>query len=222
MNYIIKTRENFYENINKTFQYTYLLLSITILFSALTAIISIKNNFQGINIFLYFIAIITLLFLLNASKNNTFFGIILTFIFTGFLGYMTGPVINAHLSMKNGKEAIVLSLIFSGTIFLILSLYSVISKKNFNLLENFLFTASIIIFLCIIINIFIKIKILSLTIFGLIAISSTFFILFELSRIINGGENNYILATISLYIQIYNLFMSLINIVLYFINMKDD
>lgn len=210
-NHIVKARENINININNVLKNTYILLSLTMFFSALAVVFSIKVNAHNLNIFIMLAVSFGLLFLINIYKNS-YLGIIFVFAFTGFLGYTMGPILNYYLSLRNGKELILFSLLSTGMIFSILSLYVLFTKKNFDFLGGFLYIGFFIILACIIVNFFINMPVLHLTLSGFMVIIFSLMILYDTSKIVNGGETNYILATISIYLNIYNLFLGLLSI----------
>ena len=211
MNHIIKTRENINLNINNILKNTYILLSLTVLFSALIVFFSIKLNTRSVNIFVTLIVSIGLLFFINVYKNSSL-GLLGVFSFTGFLGYTSGPIINHYLSLTNGKELILFSLLSTGMMFSVLSLYVLFTKKNFDFLGGFLYIGFFVILACIIFNFFFNTPVIHLTLSGLMIILCSLMILYDTSRLVNGGETNYILATISIYLNIYNMFLSLLAI----------
>lgn len=209
---LIISRENIQLKINKTLKNTYLLLSSTMFFSVFISILSIKHNVEHINLFVFITFYLSLLYLINNFKN-TQWGIFFVFILTGLLGYSAGPMLTDILNIKNGKEIILYSLFLSGFTFLMCSLYVVITKKNFDFLSGFLYIGLIIILICMLASYFIKLTIINLLISGIIIIFSSLMMLYEISKIVNGGEDNYVLVTVSLYLQIYNIFISLLNII---------
>ena len=210
-NYYLKERTDKLENINNVAKNTYLLLSMTILFSALMAFVSIKTNAYKVNLLYYFIISFSLLILINIFKNSII-GLLLVFAFTGFLGYELGPLLKVYLNTKTGENLIIISLSTTGFIFLFLSSYILISKKNLDFLRGFILTGTIAIIILIIISLFIKITLIQAVLSGAIIILSSAIILHTTNEIIQGEEKNYILATISLYIQIYNIFINLLNL----------
>lgn len=197
--------------INKVLINTYLLLSSTIFFSAFMAFISIKFNSKPISFFPMLIVYFGLLFAINYFKKNIL-SLFFVFLLTGFLGYYIGPYINFFLSTKNGAQIIFMSLFLTGSLFFSLSFYSLITKKNFNFLNNFLFIGSIVIISCIFFNLFFHIKLFSVLISGFFIIFSSGIILYEINSIIHNGETDYINVTVSLYLSLYNIFLSLLNI----------
>lgn len=198
-------------NFNKILINTYLLLSSTIFFSAFVSFFTIKYNVKPISFFPMIIIYFGILFCINFFKKS-FFGLFLVFILTGFLGYCASTLINRVLELRNGTELVIFSLFLTGFIFTTLSLYVIFTKKSFRFLNNFLFIGSVVILFCIIFNIFFHFKLMHLVMSGLIVIFSSICILYEISSILDGGEDDYILVTVSLYLSVYNIFLSLLNI----------
>ena len=208
--HIIRSRENVNLEINKVLRNTYMLLSLTIFFSSVIAFLSM-NYGTRISPLYFFLSFFVFSFLINLFKDS-FLGLVFVFLFTGFLGYAIGPVLNIYLSLKNGKELVIFALFSTGSIFSFLSLYVLVTKKNFDFLRGFLFIGVIIVCLSFIFSLFFSMPLMHLLISGFIVILSSGFILYDTSRVVNGGETNYILATVSLYLNIYNLFMSLLHL----------
>jgi modulator of FtsH protease len=195
--------------INKVIQKTFMLLSSTILFGSLTSFLYFI--YPSKNTIIPFIMSFILLIAIDVVKNNTY-RLVMVFLFTGILGYCTGPVINKLLHTSGGEEIIFFSLTLSSLLFLILSCYAMLTKKKFQFLNAFLFAGGIIILTSIFVNIFLNISILHLIISGLIIVFASGMILYTISNIINEVEKDYISATITLYKQIYNIFISLLDI----------
>jgi modulator of FtsH protease len=139
-------------------------------------------------------------------------GIGVVFAITGLLGFGLGPVLNMYLSLSNGAELIGTSLGGTGVIFLALSAYVLTTKKDFSFMGGFLMVGIVIVIIASLANIFLAIPALSLALSGAIIMVMSGLILFDTSRIINGGETNYIMATVSLYLSLYNIFVSLLHI----------
>lgn len=196
---------------NKVLINTYLFLSLTIFFSGLTCYLSIKLNIKPIGFLPMLIIYFSLLFLLNYFKNSLI-GIIILFLLTGFLGFYVGPLINLVLHINNGKNIILFSALLTSLNFFILSLYVFFSKTRFNYLHNFIFIGSFVILFVILFNIFYPIKLVYLLLCSFFIILSSAMILYETDSIINSGEKDYINATISLYLSIYNIFISILQI----------
>jgi modulator of FtsH protease len=144
--------------------------------------------------------------------QNSIWSIPLVFFFTGFLGYSAGPIVNFYLSMANGGEIVTTALSMTGITFLGLSAYAVSSRKDFSFLGGFLMIGLILVIVASIANIFFAIPVLSLAISGVGVLVFSGFILYDTGRMVNGGETNYVMMTVSLYLNIYNLFMMLLHL----------
>jgi modulator of FtsH protease len=152
------------------------------------------------------------MFLAQALRNSKW-GLFATFAFTGFMGYAIAPLLKFYLqAYSNGNTLILTALGGTGVIFLALSLYTLITRKDFSYMGGFLFVAISVAFLASIASIFLNIQILPLLVSCAFVLISSGLILFQTSQIIHGGERNYIVATISLYVSLFNLFVSLLNI----------
>lgn len=205
---------------NSVIRNTYILLSATLLFSAFTAWLSMMSNASpmGLGSLLVYFA---LFYATNALKNSAW-GIAAIFALTGFLGYSLGPILNMVIhGYVNGAQLVMTAFGLTGLIFLVLSGYALTTRKDFSYMSGFLFAASMIVFLASIVAILFSIPALYLlTTAGFVLISSGL-ILFQTSQIINGGERNYIMATVSLYISLYNLFISLLQLLMVFAGRKE-
>lgn len=197
---------------NKVLRNTYLLLGMTFIFSAFTAYASFAMGVRSINPLIFIAGAYGLMFLTNSLKNNAM-GILAVFGFTGFMGFALGPILNAYIShFSNGPQLIATALGGTGMIFFALSGYALTSRKDFSYLGGFLFVGVMVAFLGMIAGIFFNIPALQLAISAAFVLISSGLILFQTSEIIHGGETNYISATVSLYVSIYNLFVSLLNL----------
>lgn len=198
---------------NKVLRNTYMLLSMTLLFSAATAGLSMLLNVgHGAGMIALLASFGLLMFAIPRYAESTT-GIWLTFLFTGLLGFSIGPVLNSYIAtFSNGGQIVMLALGGTGTIFLGLSAYALTTKKDFSYLGGFLMVGILLAVLASFAMLFFPIPLLSLAISGAFVLLMSGLILFETSRIIHGGETNYILATINLFVALYNLFLSLLNI----------
>jgi modulator of FtsH protease len=197
---------------NKVLRNTYLLLGLTFIFSAFTAFLSTATHAAPVNPILFIVGIYGLMFLTNAMRNSSF-GLVCIFAFTGFIGYSLGPIINMYLTMfVNGPELVATALGGTGMIFFALSAYALSTRKDFSYLNGFLFIAVMVAFLAMIAGIFFHIPGLQLMISAAFILISSGLILVQTSAIIQGGETNYISATLSLFVSLYNLFLSLLQI----------
>ncbi len=201
-------------DINQLMKKTYMLLSATILFSSFAALVGMKYQMAHTisSSILFVIALFVLLFMIEKFKHTSL-GIFLVFIFTGLLGYNTGPIITHILHINNGNQLLFFALLITGITFSALSLYAIITKKNFQFLTGFLLIGAVIILSLIIINVFFNFHILELILSGLIILFASAMILYTTNNIINGTETSYVSATVTLYLQIYNIFISLLNII---------
>lgn len=213
-NNVIKTVRKDNQSIlatNAVIRNTYALLSMTLIFSAFTAFIGVKLNAAFMPPMLTMLVYIGLFFLVNALRNSAL-GILAVFALTGFLGFTLAPMLNAVLTLSNGSQIIATALGLTGVIFFALSGYALTTKKDFSYLGGFLAVGATIAFVASLIGLFFAVPMLHLVISSAFVLISSGFILFQTSQIINGGERNYIIATVSLYVQIYNLFVSLLHI----------
>lgn len=199
-------------SINKVLRSTYLLLSMTLLFSALTAGLSmVMQVSHGVSLACSFGALAMIWFVLPRTANSGA-GIGVVFAITGLLGFGLGPVLNYYLALSNGAELVATSLGGTGIIFLALSGYVLTTRRDFSFMGGFLMVGLIIAILAAVANIFLAIPALSLAISAAVILIMSGFILFETSQIVHGGETNYVLATVSLYLSLYNIFTSLLHI----------
>ena len=215
LNYLITSRENINTDINSIIKKTYMLLSVNILFSSIFAFLSIYLKFSGFNPFFIVIFYFVIFYFISQSKN-ILLNLLLLFFFTGCLGFSSGPILNKYLALNNGKELILISLVSTGLNFSILSLYVIFKKKNFDFLSGFLFVGLSVTIFFTILNIFFKLPLLSIVLSSVLIILFSMYILYDTSKIVNGGENNYIIVTLSLYLNIYNIFFSILNILNFF------
>ena len=196
---------------HKVLRNTYALLAMTLLFSAVTAgaAAALKPPHPGIVLTL--LGYFGLLFL-TAKLRNSGWGVLSVFGLTGFMGYTLGPILSAHLAMPNGHETVMLALGGTGAVFLGLSAYAVVSRKDFGFMGGFLAVGILVAFLAGLAAIFFELPALSLAVSAAFMLLASGLILFETSQIIHGGETNYVMATVSLYVSIYNLFVSLLSL----------
>lgn len=197
---------------NKVLRNTYLLLSMTFLFSAFTAYYSYASGARPMNPILMIVGVYGLMFLTQALRNSVW-GLVSVFAFTGFLGYTLGPLLNYYMTgFSNGSQLIATALGGTGIIFFALSGYALTTRKDFSFMGGFLFVAMMVAVLAMIAGIFIHLPALQLAISAAFILISSGLILMQTSAIIHEGETNYIVATVGLFVSIYNLFISLLNI----------
>ncbi|MBD3894407.1 Bax inhibitor-1/YccA family protein [Halomonas sp. ML-15] len=197
---------------NKVLRNTYALLAMTLLFSAVTAGAAMAMGVERMNIFVFFIGAYGLMFLVHKTANSAT-GLLATFAFTGFMGFTLGPILSAYLAMPNGAALIMNALAMTGATFIGLSAVALITKKDFSFLGNFLLAGAIVLILAMVAALVFNIPTLSLAVSAGFVLFASAAILFQTSEIVHrAGETNYILATITLYVSIYNLFVSLLSI----------
>lgn len=210
--YVITRAGNSVISTHKVLRNTYLLLSMTFLFSAFTAYLAYASGARPMNPLLMIGGVYGLMFLTQALRNSAW-GLLSTFAFTGFLGYTLGPLLSYYMiGFSNGGQLIGTALGGTGMIFFALSGYVLTTKKDFSFLGGFLFVGTMVVVLAMIAGIFFNTPALQLMISAAFILISSGLILFQTSEIIHGGETNYISATVGLYVSIYNLFVSLLNI----------
>lgn len=196
---------------NKVLKNTYILLGMTLLFSAVTAGISMAVGLgQGAALVLTLVGF-GLLFVVNRTADSSK-GLIAVFAFTGVMGASIGPMLNHYLAMSGGPALVMQALGGTAVVFFGLSAYALTTRKDFSYMGGFLMVGLIVAVVAMIANIFLAIPALSLTISAAVVMIMSGLILFDTSRIINGGETNYIRATVSLYLDIYNLFIHLLSL----------
>jgi modulator of FtsH protease len=197
---------------NKVLRNTYLLLSMTFLFSALTAYMSYATGARPMNPLLMIVGVYGLMFLTQYLQNSAW-GLLSVFAFTGFLGYTLGPILSMYMAhFSNGPQLIATALGGTGMIFFALSGYALTTRKDFSFLSGFLFVGMMVIVLAMIAGIFFHMPALQLVISAAFVLISSGLILFQTSELVHNGETNYISATVGLFVSIYNLFLSLLNL----------
>jgi modulator of FtsH protease len=194
---------------------TYFLLSLTLLFSAATAYYSMSLNLKP-NFIILLVGMYGLYFL-TMSLRNSRWGLAAIFAYTGFMGYILGPMLNFYIKgFSNGPQMVGTAVGATGALFLGLSFYTIVKRKNYSHLGGFLFAAILMAMLGMIANMFLQIPMLQILVSGAFAVISCGYILYTTSMIIQGGEKNFIMATISLYVAIFNLFISLLQLLAIF------
>jgi len=196
---------------NKVLRNTYTLLSMTLLFSAATAGVSMALNLPHPGLLLTLAGYFGLLFATSKFRNSGL-GLVSVFALTGFMGYTLGPILNAYLSLANGGQVVMTAMGGTGLIFLGLSGYALASRKDFSFMGGFLMVGILVAFVGGLAAVFLEMPMLSLAVSAMFVLLMAGLILFETSNIIHGGETNYIMATVSLYVSIFNLFTSLLQL----------
>ena len=198
--------------INSTLKNTYLLLSMTLLFSAAMAGLSMAMNWPPMGLFPTLIGYFGLLFLTSKFSNSAL-GLLFVFALTGFMGLTLGPIVSLYMtSLPNGSSVVMTAMGGTGVIFVALSAYAVISRKNFSFMGGMLMAGILVAFLMGLGAILFKMPMLSLAVSAMFILLMSGLILYQTSEIVHGGETNYINATVTLFVSIFNLFTSLLHI----------
>ena len=200
---------------NKVLRNTYLLLSLTLLFSAAMAGLAMAMEVQYLG-WLPLLLAFGLIFVISKLRNSVW-GLLLVFVFTGILGFALGPVVNFYLQTSAGTQVVITAAGLTGMIFFSLSGYALLSGKDFSFMAGFLMTGMWVVLGSILLLVVggafgFYISGLHLALSAAIVILMSGFILYDTSRILQGGQTNYIMATVSMYLNIYNIFISLLHI----------
>ena len=205
---------------NKVIRNTYTLLSMTILFSALTAGFAMMTNAQPVHWLIMLVVFLGGPFVINALRNSAM-GLVAIFAFTGAMGYILGPILSLYLALPNGAQIVTTAFGLTGVIFLGLSGYTLVSRKNFSFMGGFLMVGFLVMLAAIVLNIFLEIPALSLAISAAMVLLLSAGILYETSAMVHGGETNYITMTVALYTSIFALLMHLLNLLQFFMGGDD-
>ena len=197
---------------HKLIRNTYTLLSMTLLFSAMMAAVSVFLSMPPMTNLVTFGGALVLMWFVLPRTQDSAMGLVTVFAITGLLGFGLGPMLTMYLSLANGPQIVATAFGGTGVIFLGLSGYALMSRKDFSFMRGFLFTGLIVVIIAMVANIFMQIPALSLAISSAVIMIMSALILFDTSRIIHGGETNYIRATVSLYLNIYNIFIHLLHL----------
>jgi modulator of FtsH protease len=190
---------------------TYMLLSLCLGFAALTAGASVALGLPHPGIIITLIGYFGLLFLVTKYRDRSA-GVALVFALTGFMGYTLGPIVSHYLNMPNGTQIVMTALGGTAAIFMGLSAYALVSKRNLSFMGGFLTVGVLVAFLAGLAAIFLNIPALSLTVSAAFVLLMSGLILYETSNIVHGGETNYVMATVTLFVSIFNLFTSLLHL----------
>ncbi|QSX35285.1 Bax inhibitor-1/YccA family protein [Shewanella avicenniae] len=199
------------EVVNKMLRNTYMLLAMTLAFSAVCAAFATALGISPLTSLVLSIGGLVLLFV-TLRKADSAAGLAWIFAFTGVEGASLGHLLNNYLGLSNGPSLIMQALGLTAAVFVALSAYAVTTKKDFSFMRGFLIAGLVVVIVAAIINIFLGSPVVFMALNAGVALLMTGFILFDTSRIVNGGETNYIRATISLYLDFLNLFIAILNL----------
>ncbi|MBK8114757.1 MAG: Bax inhibitor-1/YccA family protein [Candidatus Accumulibacter sp.] len=211
---------------NKVLRNTFMLLALTMLPTVLGALVGVQMQFAFLSgsplmSFLLFLAIaFGFMWGIERTKNSGM-GVVLLLGFTFFMGLMLSRILQVALGFSNGGSLIAMAAGGTGLIFFSLAGIATVTKKDFSFLGKFLFIGMIVVLLAALANAFFQIPALSLTISAIAVMVFSAYILYDISRIVNGGEDNYISATLAVYLDIYNVFVSLLNLLMFFSGDRD-
>jgi modulator of FtsH protease len=192
---------------------------MTLLFSAATAAVSMSLNLPHPGLILTLVGYFGLLYLTTRYRNSGL-GLVMVFALTGFMGYTLGPILNAYLGLPNGPQYVMTALAGTGISFLALSGYALVSRKDFSFMGSFLMIGIVVAFLAGLGAVFLELPGLALAVSAMFVLLMAGLILYETSNILHGGETNYVMATVTLYVAIYNLFASMLHLLGAFSNQE--
>ncbi|OYD25228.1 Bax inhibitor-1/YccA family protein [Oceanimonas baumannii] len=196
---------------NKVLRNTYMLLGMTLVVASLSAGISAMMNLPHPGLIITLVGFYGLMYLTERNRNSGL-GLLFIFAFTAFTGYTIGPILNYYLSTSTGTETVMLALGGTALTFLALSAYVLTTKKDMSFLGGMMMAGFVVILVGFVANIFLALPALSLALSALFILFSSGAILMQTSAIIHGGEQNYISATVTLYVSIFNIFLSLLQL----------
>ncbi|MCW2313562.1 Bax inhibitor-1/YccA family protein [Rhodoferax antarcticus] len=196
---------------NRVVRNTYALLAMTLLFSAGVATAAMALQAPSPGIIITLVGYFGLLYAVHKLQNSAW-ALPAVFALTGFMGYTLGPILTRYSGLPNGGEVIGMALGATGVTFLALSAYVLTTRKDFSFMGGFLFAGMVIALLAGIGAMVFEVPALGMAVSAMVALLSAGLILFETSRIVNGGESNYVLATVGLFVSLFNLFTSLLSL----------
>ncbi|TAJ76654.1 MAG: Bax inhibitor-1/YccA family protein [Gallionellaceae bacterium] len=211
---------------NKVLRNTYMMLALTMIPTVIGAFIGLATNFSFMAQhpimapLLMFAVMMGMLFAVTALRNSVW-GIVALLGFTFVAGWFLGPILQHALHLKNGAQLVGMAAGGTGLIFFSLATIATVTKKDFSFMGKFLFIGVILLLIASLANIFFQVPALSLTISAIAVLIFSAYILFDISQIIHGGETNYVMATMTLYLDIYNIFVNLLSLLMAFAGEKD-
>ena len=196
---------------NRVIRNTYLLLSMTLAFSALAAAVSTALKLPHPGLVITLVGYFGLLYLTNRFRDQAL-GLAFVFALTGFMGYTLGPILNRYLGLPDGGQIVMTALGATAVMFVGLSAYALTTRRDFSFMGGFLMVGILVAFLAGLGALFFSIPALSLAVSAMFVLLMSGLILYETSNLVHGGETNYIMATVTLYVSIFNLFTSLLHL----------
>jgi modulator of FtsH protease len=211
---------------HKVLRNTYMLLGITMIPTVIGAMVGMTMNFSWaaqhpIMFALGSLAAMFGLFFGIQANRNSALGVVLLLVLTGMMGVLLGPILQVALQLKNGAQLVGLAAGGTGIIFLTLAGIATTTKKDFSFMGNFLMVGIILLIIASLANMFFQIPALALALSGVAVLLFSGFILYDVSRVVNGGETNYVMATLAIYLDIYNLFVNLLQLLMALLGERD-
>lgn len=197
---------------HKVIRNTYMMLSLTLLFSAAMATVSLLAGAPGWTSLASLGAALVLIWFVLPRTAQSAAGLAVVFGITGLLGFGLGPMLSQYLALPNGGQIVMTALGGTGAIFLGLSAYALVSRRDFSFMGGFLVVGLVVVLAAMLGNLFLEIPALSMAISAAVVLLMSGFILYDTGRMVNGGEDNYLLLTVSLYLNIFNLFIHLLSL----------
>ena len=211
---------------NKVLRNTYMMLALTMVPTVIGAFVGMSTNFSFMAQapimapLLMFAVMLGMLFAVSALRNSVW-GIAMLLGFTFVAGWFLGPILQTALHLRNGGQLVGIAAGGTGLIFFSLATVATVTKKDFSFMGKFLFIGLILLIAASLANLFFQIPALSLTISAIAVLIFSAYILFDVSRIVHGGETNYVMATMGLYLSVYNLFANLLHLLMAFSGERD-
>jgi len=204
---------------HKVLRNTYMLLGLTMIPTVIGAFIGTSMNFafmakSPLMGTLIMFAVMMGLFWAISKNRDSGVGVALLLVLTLLMGVMLGPILQLALHLKNGAQLVGMAAGGTGAIFLSLATVATVSKKDFSFLGNFLFVGLILLIIAMLANMFFQVPAVSLAISAIAVLIFSGYILYDVSRIVQGGETNYVMATLALYLDVYNLFVNLLHLLM--------
>jgi len=214
------------EQSNKVLRNTYMMLGLTMIPTVIGAFFGMSMNFSfmaqhPIMGALGMLAVMMGLFFGISATRNSGMGVVLLLVLTGFMGLMLGPILQVAMGFRNGAEIVGLAAGGTGAIFLTLAGIATTTKKDFSFLGKFLLVGIVLLILASLANMFFQIPALTLTLSAVAVLLFSGFLLYDVSRVVNGGETNYVMATLAIYLDIYNIFVNLLQLLMAFMGDRD-
>ena len=214
------------ETTHRVLRNTYLLLAISMIPTVMGAMVgrSLQFTWLAAHPILGSLGVLAvmmgLIFGVQANRNNGL-GVVLMLVLTGVFGVMLGPILQVAAGLSNGTQLVTIAAAGTGVIFFTLAGIATVSKRDFSFMGKFLMIGLIVVFIAMLANIFLQVPALSLTISAVAVLLFSGFILYDVSRVVNGGETNYIVAALAIYLDIYNLFVNLLHLLMAFAGERD-